>query len=127
MTWQTSAAIGIFALFAVYLVILFRIAFAKPRIPATTEQVAYKLRSILATADLDCETALLWQTQAFGLQKLRESDQGLSLESMRLLYSHFSRHYPELCEGSDFDEWLDTLQDAEVITPEEGRIRVTEK
>jgi len=131
MNWTTLAACTLVLAFAVYLVILFHIAFVKnARTPPAAEEPdsGFELRSVLTMSDPDCELALLWQTQAPVLEKLRDGGcEGLPVQSLCTLYCCFSRSYPELCEGSDFEDWVRTLERAEVIARDGQKIRITEK
>jgi hypothetical protein len=130
MSWSSVGACIVVIAFSVYLVTLFRIAFGKARTPAPAikPEPGFKLQSVLTTADPDCELALLWQTQAPTLEKLRAKGwDGLPVHSLCTLYCCFSRSNPELCEGSDFTDWLNTLDRAEVIERDGETIRITEK
>jgi hypothetical protein len=116
--------------FLVYLFTLMRIVFRNVRTPPSSIKCdsGYELQSVLTTADLDCELALLWQTQAPTLEKLRQGGgEGLPVQSLCTLYCCFTRSNPELCEGSDFKDWVSTLERAEVIAREDETIRITEK
>jgi hypothetical protein len=128
MNWPTVAACALIVAFLVYLAALLRIAFGKARTPPTPNKCdsGYELRSVLTTTDPDCELALLWQTQAPTLEKLRQSgDEGLPVKSLCKLYCCFARSNPELCEGCNFDDWVRTLERSEVIVRDGGTIRVT--
>lgn len=130
MSWNSVGACIVVVAFCVYLITLFRIAFGKARTPApiVKSEPEFKLRSVLTTADPDCELALLWQTQAPTLEKLRDRGwDGLPTQSLCTLYCCFSRSNPELCEGSDFTDWLNTLDRAGVIERDGDTIRITEK
>jgi hypothetical protein len=130
MSWSSVGACIVVVAFSVYLVTLFRVAFGKALQPAPiiNPGPVFKLRSVLTTADPDCELALLWQTQAPTLERLRDQGcEGLPAQSLCTLYCCFSRSNPELCEGSDFTDWLNTLDRAEVIAREGDTIRITEK
>ena len=130
MSWGTVVACTLVAAFIMYLWALCRIAFGKARTsaPIVTTTPEFKLRSVLTTADPDCELALLWQTQAPTLERLRDRGcDGLPIQSLCTLYCCFSRTNPELCEGSDFEDWISTLNRAEVIARDGDTIRITEK
>lgn len=130
MSWATVAACILVVVVALYVVALFRIAFGKARTPAPTEKTdaGYELQSVLDSTDPDCELALLWQTQAPTLEKLRQGgDEGLPVKSLCTLYCCFARSNPELCEGSDFNDWVRTLERAEVIERDGQSIRITKK
>jgi len=130
MSWATVAVCILIVVAVLYVVALFRIAFGKAQTPVRLEKTdsGYELQSVLEATDPDCELALMWQTQAPTLEKLRDrGDEGLPVESLCKFYSCFEKSNPELCEGSDFNEWLSTLERAEVIAREGQTIRITNK
>lgn len=63
----------------------------------------------------DRDYDLLWETQMPVLEVLRSAGSGgASIARMAKLYREFAWTYPELCDGSNFSDWLDALQNAEV-------------
>jgi hypothetical protein len=130
MIWTNVIAGVLILSFAVYLLLLFRIAFGNIRMlkPAKEKDSEYTLESLLSRPCLDCELALLWQTEVPALEKLKQSvAKGLSEGELRALYSNIASHYPELCDGLSFDKWVQTLERLEVIARIGDTFTITEK
>lgn len=130
MNWTLVIACILVMAFGTYVFVLSRIAFGKMRTSTPVEKTdsGFELESLLASTNLDCELALLWQTESPALEKLKQSGaNGLSEDSLHDYYSQIAERYPELCEGSDFDKWVDTLERLEVIVREGDSFKITEK
>ena len=96
-----------------------------PREPTRAGQC---LLCILAGAKGDCDHDLLWQTQVPALEFLRSAGSaGASVIRMKELYSEFARAYPELCDGSNFSQWIDTLQSGAVAVQKGDTIAITKE
>jgi hypothetical protein len=82
---------------------------------------------VLSVCDaFEPDYAVLWETQVPALQVLAaEGNRGLSLLKLRDLYRNSARCYPELYDGTTFQQWLIFLELAELITTTEHRAILT--
>jgi hypothetical protein len=95
-----------------------------------SQTVGASLMHIFANDSEDGDYNLLWQTQLPALELLNSAGScGVSLTRMTKLYREIARVYPEIYDGSTFQEWLDALQNATVAVHcrAEGIIAITEK
>ncbi len=83
--------------------------------------------SVLAVAlAFDPDHALVWETQVPMLQLMaRSGRQGASLRRLHLAYLASATHYPELYDGSTFQQWLQFLQQAGLIVFKDQRATLT--
>jgi len=82
--------------------------------PGRPSRAGLSLTYVLADRG-DCDYDLLWATQTPALEILRSAGSGgASIARMAKLYREFARTYPELCDGSNFSDWIEALQNAEV-------------
>jgi hypothetical protein len=110
---------AVFVLLAAYmcwLALLLWIAFGQIwRKYSTPSRAGQSLRYVLTDDRDDCDHDLLWHTQLPTLEFLGSAGScGVSMARMTKLYRDFARTYPELCDGSNFWDWLDALQNAAV-------------
>ena len=84
--------------------------------PGKPSRAGLGLTYVLPDERGDCDYDLLWKTQMPALKILRSAgSSGVSIAQMAKLYRVFARTYPELCDGSNFSDWLNALQNAEVV------------
>jgi hypothetical protein len=83
--------------------------------------------SAISVADaFESETAILWETQIPALALIESAGwHGLDLENLRPLYVRCTRRFPELYEGSDFEAWVQFLQEAELIVLSGATVAIT--
>jgi hypothetical protein len=112
-----------------YVARLLWIAFGQAREkPIEPLRAGLSLPHILADDREDCDYDMLWYTQVPALEFLRSAGStGVSIARMTEFYREFARAYPELCDGSNFSDWLEALQSAEVAVHEGDMIAITEK
>lgn len=128
MILEVLAACTLAGCFVLYVIYLVRIVFGRALRSSLGETPEVQLQHFLSTTAPDCELALLWQTQAPVLESLKNMGSvGLRNRELCMLYCCFARSYPELCEGSTFDNWVLTLENAQVIKRNAGRVQITEK
>ncbi len=67
---------------------------------------------VLALTDpLDPSHVIVWQTQLAVLEEMSAAGpMGLAVKRLRPLFSQLARRYPELYEGTTFDEWIGFLE-----------------
>jgi hypothetical protein len=119
MTFATLA-VGVLVLaYFLYLFRLFSVVIVGLRRKPNCTQSAvpeYSLQSIFATSDLDCDSLILWRAHLAVLRRLRSAGRrGLPIGDIHDLYCKLSRCYPELYEGSTFQDWMSALEGAEVV------------
>ena len=73
---------------------------------------ACRLFPVLSLTDpLDPSYAIVWQTQLAALEQMSTAgSMGLAVRSLRPSFSQLARRYPELYEGTTFDEWVGFLE-----------------
>lgn len=83
--------------------------------------------TVLSLADaFEPETAALWETQVPALSVIAAAgDDGEPLLRLRMLYAGLSRRFPELYDGSSFEEWLDFLESTSLVICDEDCVRMT--
>lgn len=71
-----------------------------------------RLFPVLALTDpLDPSYVIVWQTQLAVLEQMSAaSPMGLAVKRLHPLFSQLARRYPELYEGTTFDEWVGFLE-----------------
>lgn len=129
---MSCVALIVLVLLAGYMFFLARLlwtAFHRSREePSEPPRAGGCLRCILAADREDRDYNLLWHTQVPALEFLRSAgNSGVPMARMTEIYHQFARAYPELCDGSNFSDWLDTLQSAEVAVRKGGMIAITGK
>ena len=76
----------------------------------------------------DTDQALVWDTQIPMLQLVAQSEpSGTSVARLRKAYRESVGHYPEIYEGFTFEQWLRSLDEAQLVTCIRRRVRVTRK
>jgi hypothetical protein len=96
------------------------------RIRCEPAGVAFSTLSIALAFDPD--HAILWETQVPALKLI--SSAGPQGVHMRQLYAWFrvaAVRYPEVYEGSGFKQWLDFLEEAQLVTFDASRVALTPK
>jgi hypothetical protein len=72
----------------------------------------------------DPDQALLWDTQIPMLQLVAQSEpNGTSVARLRKAYRESVGHYPEIYEGFTFEQWLRSLDEAQLVTCIRRRVR----
>lgn len=84
---------------------------------------------ILPTADdSDPDHALLWKTQLPALELMDQfAPKPAPRTALLEFYRESSHAYPELYEESCFGDWLNWLEQADLIVQDEGESRLTRK
>ncbi len=74
--------------------------------------------SIIRVADaFEPDTSIIWETQIPALARIYASGRrGLPIEILRPLFMHSAARYPELYEGTEFESWLQFLENANLIS-----------
>lgn len=82
---------------------------------------------VLSVCDaFEPDYAVLWETQAPTLRYIAASGtKGVAKHHLFILYRRAASEFPELYEGSSYQQWLDFLEQAELIAIHENRILVT--
>ncbi len=81
------------------------------------------LSDILAV-DLDC--AILWDAQIPALELIAAGGSiGIPKSDLHAFYSKLAHCYPELFEGSTFEQWLEFLEETLLIVQNECRVALT--
>lgn len=88
---------------------------------------ARKPFSIIRVADaFEPETSILWETQMPALELISSGGwRGLPRETLRSLYVRSVALYPELYEGTEFEGWLQFLEDAKLIVCNKDMVAIT--
>jgi hypothetical protein len=80
------------------------------------------------TLAFDPDHALVWETQVPMLQLVSESGRhGISVTHLREAYLESACHYPEIYDGFTFEQWLEFLEDARLVTRTGKHVLVTSK
>ena len=129
MNLMAACLVLIVAGYALYLVRLVSIAFVGGRKKETETQCSGKcIRCVLIDDMEDCDYTLFWQAQKPALELLASAEPTGALPSrLEKLYHGLARSYPELFEGSDFGDWVQALQKAEVVSKHTNLITITDK
>lgn len=82
---------------------------------------------VLSVCDaFEPEYAVLWETQAPALRLIAAAaKRGVPRQALLTQYRRTSRMFPELYEGTSFQQWLEFLQRSELVTVGEGRVYIT--
>ncbi|HET8666343.1 MAG TPA: hypothetical protein VFM10_00085 [Terriglobales bacterium] len=82
---------------------------------------------VLSVCDaFESEYAILWETQVPALRLIAsEGAKGVAIQRLHAFYERSSRRYPELYDGSSFQQWLGFLEQSELITATEHRVAIT--
>ncbi len=87
------------------------------------ERMPPRIFHLMSIADaFDPERAMLWETQVPALQLISS---GVPAARLFLFYARYPRNYPELFEDTTFEEWLQFLKRSNLVTVEQGEIRLT--
>ncbi len=83
--------------------------------------------TIIRIADaFEPEASILWETQVSALDLICAAGRrGLPTETLRPLYTRSVVLYPELYEGTEFEAWLQFLEDAKLISCGENTVAIT--
>jgi hypothetical protein len=130
MQWSIVLGVVMAVAFLAYECFLFRMAFCGCREVAErkTADCGCELQSLLEIHDPGCEEALIWKTQTAVLTRLQDAGaRGVGVRELRILYGKFSCSFPELCDGCTFENWLRTLEDADVVVRYGEAVQITEK
>ncbi|HYL11988.1 MAG TPA: hypothetical protein VEV41_03080 [Terriglobales bacterium] len=86
-----------------------------------------RLFSPLSVRDaFDPDHALIWDTQIPALQLIAAAGRkGVAVKHLRPHYVQSSIVYPELYEGSSFWLWIAFLEEAQLVTFDQGRVFLT--
>lgn len=107
---------------------LLRIAFGRLWKKRPPTRAHLSLSYVLTEDCRDCDYHLLWETQQPALKFLRSAgSRGATVARMTQFYREFAHVYPELCDGSDFVDWLAALKESEVVIREGSTVTITEK
>lgn len=91
--------------------------------PWTPERMPPRIFHLMDIADaFDPERAMLWETQVPALRLIQS---GVPAARLLVFYARYPRNYPELFEATTFEEWLQFLKRCNLITVEQGEIRLT--
>ncbi|HYH01213.1 MAG TPA: hypothetical protein VD837_18955 [Terriglobales bacterium] len=84
---------------------------------------------VLSVCDaFEAEYAPLWETQVPALTLVAsESSNGVALQKLWAFYRRSSRQFPEIYEGTSFQQWLAFLQTAELIAVGNKRVVITKE
>lgn len=84
---------------------------------------------VLSICDaFEAEYAILWETQVPALRLIAsEGAKGVSIEKLQKFYDRSCHLYPELYDGSSFQQWLEFLNQAELVTMTEHRVAITKE
>ena len=94
--------------------------------PKETSREPFTLLPIAFAFDADC--AILWDTHAPVLDRINSAGRlGLPTRQLKRVYLEYARHYPELYEGFNFQQWVDFLEQAQLIASKEKRFILTPK
>jgi hypothetical protein len=82
---------------------------------------------VLSVCDaFEPEYAFLWETQAPALRFVAAAGaKGVTRPQLFAFYRRAACQYPELYEGSSFQQWLEFLEGAELVFARDGRIGIT--
>jgi len=84
---------------------------------------------VLSICDaFETEYAILWETQVPALRLVAsEGMKGLAIQKLQTFYDRSCHVYPELYDGSSFQQWLEFLEQAELVTATESRVAITKE
>jgi hypothetical protein len=93
------------------------------------QEASGKAFSVLSIAlAFDPDHALVWETQVPMLQLVAESGRrGISVTHLREAYFESACHYPEIYDGFTFEQWLEFLEDARLVTRTGKHVLLTSK
>lgn len=117
----------------VFLGTLFLMAFAnavEERQLATirAEVPGAPFRALSVCDAFEAEYAALWETQVPALTLIAsEGGSGVSIQGLYRFYRRSARKYPELYDGSSFQQWVMFLESAELIVVGEKRVVITKE
>lgn len=81
---------------------------------------------VLSVCDaFEVEYAVLWETQAYALRLIASSRNGVPRHQLVIVYRRMAKTYPELYEGTCFQQWLRFLESAELVEDNGTRVRIT--
>ncbi len=127
-----SSLVAVLTPFMVSLVlVLIFLAFspAESKHPRATRHIR-KIRrfSVLSIEQaFDPDYAIIWDTQVPALRLIASAGRtGLPVESLCSSYTRSCRRYPEIYDGSNFEGWLEFLEETKLITVRVGRASLTQ-
>jgi hypothetical protein len=93
------------------------------------QEASGKAFSVLSIAlAFDPDHALVWETQVPMLQLVAESGRrGISVTHLREAYFESACHYPEIYDGFTFEQWLEFLEDAQLVASTGKHVLLTSK
>jgi hypothetical protein len=93
------------------------------------QEASGKAFSVLSiTLAFDPDHALVWETQVPMLQLVSESGRhGISVTHLREAYFESACHYPEIYDGFTFEQWLEFLEDAQLVASTGKHVLLTSK
>lgn len=81
---------------------------------------------VLSVCDaFEAEYAILWETQISALSLIAAAPRGVPRQQLFAVYRRVSCQYPELYEGSCFQQWLQFLESEELVVVRDNRIQIT--
>lgn len=82
---------------------------------------------VLSVCDaFEPEYAVLWETQAPALRFVAAAGaKGVTRPQLFAFYKRAACQYPELYEGSSFQQWLQFLESSELVSLRESRVSAT--
>ncbi|HXZ80116.1 MAG TPA: hypothetical protein VEG30_09320 [Terriglobales bacterium] len=90
-------------------------------------QLSDKPFSVLSVAHaFEEDSAILWESQVCALQTTAAAGtRGIALVRFRRLYIELASRYPELYDGSSFEQWVHFLESAELISCIDYKVVIT--
>jgi hypothetical protein len=84
---------------------------------------------VLSVCDaFEAEYAALWETQVPALTLIASEDpSGVSIQALHRFYRRSARRYPELYDGSSFQQWVMFLETTELIVVGDKRVTITKE
>lgn len=84
---------------------------------------------VLSVCDaFEAEYAALWETQVPALTLVAsERAHGVSIQALHRFYHRSARRYPELYDGTSFQQWVMFLEAAELILVNDKRVIITKE
>jgi hypothetical protein len=93
-------------------------------VDASTEGSPFRVLSVCDA--FEPEYAVLWETQAPALRFVAAAGaKGVTRPQLFALYKRTACQYPELYEGSSFQQWLEFLASSELVSVRDIRIGIT--
>lgn len=128
VNWENAAGVLIMIGVACYQIWLLRaVLFHRREKQCTISATLSYAHDLLPSNHHDCDFGLLWETQKEVLELLDDAgERGVTLEDLAERYRLLGLHYPELCEGIPFLDWLRWMQEAQLISCDDGLATIAE-